>query len=599
MELSNQSLDIQSLLAGYRDRQFTPREILAEVQLRIERMPEHNAWITLLGSDEIEDYLARVDGESPDSLPLYGIPFAIKDNIDLAAVPTTAACPDYTYIPGEHAFVVEQLIAAGAIPVGKTNLDQFATGLVGTRSPYGPGKNSFNPDYVSGGSSSGSAIAVALGQVSFALGTDTAGSGRVTAAFNNLIGLKPTRGYLSSRGVVPACRSLDCVSILSLTAADARLVLDACDAYDAEDDYARMPPAQSPWFDFEQLKVGVPADGDLEFFGNRDAEALFKRAVSAVESLGGEIIEIDFSPFLEAARLLYEGPWVTERYLAIEEFINARPDSLHPVTREIISAGRNPSASDAFRAQYRLQALQNVTRQAWEQVDTILTPTAGTIYTIEEVENDPIRLNSNLGYYTNFMNLLDLSACALPAGFQQDGLPFGVTLFSPPFNDRNLLPMASSLHLQLSPQLGATTMPLDDTLSLPPREGWVDIVLVGAHMQGLPLNHQMTDRDARFVESTKTSGQYCLYALPGGPPYRPGLVRTGNGRPIDVEVWSMPLVNFGSFVAGIPEPLGIGTIELQDGRQVQGFLCEQSATEDATDITHFGGWRPYLDSQST
>ena len=385
MDLSKQSLDISSLLDGYRNRRFAPRDILDEVISRIESMPEHNAWITRLSRAQAGEYLDAIQGQSPDSLPLYGIPFAIKDNIDLANVPTTAACPDYAYLPTGHAFVVEQLIAAGAIPIGKTNLDQFATGLVGTRSPYGPGKNSFNPDYVSGGSSSGSAIAVAMGQVSFALGTDTAGSGRVTAAFNNLIGLKPTRGYLSTTGVVPACRSLDCVSILSLTAGDARLVLDACDGYDRKDDYARIPPVASPWFDFARLKVGVPAESQLEFFGNSDAEELFRQTVNAVKSLGGEVVEIDFTPFLEAARLLYEGPWVTERYLAIEEFINARPEALHPVTREIIGAGRDQSAADAFRAQYRLQALQNATREIWEQVDTIVTPTAGTIYTIEEV----------------------------------------------------------------------------------------------------------------------------------------------------------------------------------------------------------------------
>jgi allophanate hydrolase len=315
--------------------------------------------------------------------------------------------------------------------------------------------------------------------------------------------------------------------------------------------------------------------------------------------LGAEIVEIDFSPFLEAARLLYEGPWVTERYLAIEEFINARPEALHPVTREIISAGRTQSAVDAFRAQYRLQTLQNATRDTWEKVDTVLTPTAGTIYSIEEVESDPVRLNSNLGYYTNFMNLLDLSACAVPAGFQQDGLPFGVTLFSPPFNDRNLLPIVASLHQQLSPTLGATGIALDETIPPSVREGWVDLVLVGAHMQGLPLNYQMTERDAHFVESTKTSNQYRLYALPGGPPYRPGLVRSSDGQSIEVEIWSMPLANYGSFVAGIPAPLGIGMIELQDGRQLQGFLCEQAAIQQATDITQLGGWRAYLDGQST
>ena len=595
MDLKNQSLDINALREAYQQGRFSPTDIIDEVQRRIDDMPEHNAWIRRLSRAEIEPYLERLEGKSPESMSLYGIPFAIKDNIDLAGVPTTAACPEYAYEPGASAFVVQCLLDAGAIPVGKTNLDQFATGLVGTRSPYGPGMNSFDPAYVSGGSSSGSAIAVAMGQVSFALGTDTAGSGRVTAAFNNLIGMKPTRGLFSNSGVVPACRSLDCVSILSYTAADAEAVFDICNSFDADDAFARPKAATEPVFDHRQFRFGVPPSEQLEFFGNAEARRLFDASVAKLKELGGEAVEVDLGPFLEAARLLYEGPWVTERYLAIESFITTQPEALHPVTRKIIGAGDQPSAMDAFRSGYRLQALRRESELAWQDVDVIVTPTAGTIYTIDEVEQDPVQLNSNLGYYTNFMNLLDLSACAVPAGMMNNGLPFGITLFGPAGLDRSLLRLADPLQRALSPKQGAMDLALPETT---PSEGWssdwMTIVVVGAHMQGLPLNHQLTERGGRFLERTQTSPDYRLYALPGGPPYRPGLVKVENGVPLEVELWALPMIDYGSFVAGIPEPLGIGTVTLADGRTIQGFLCEQIATLDATDISEFGGWRAYV-----
>ena len=595
MLASDQSLDITSLLKGYRQSEFSPAEIINLVLARIESQPEYNIWITTLSAEAIQPYLEQLQQFSPSELPLYGIPFAIKDNIDLANVPTTAACPEYAYTPTAHATVVQQLIDAGAIPIGKTNLDQFATGLVGTRSPYGPGRNSFNPDYISGGSSSGSALAVALGQVSFALGTDTAGSGRIPAALNNIVGLKPTRGLLSTRGVVPACRSLDCVSIFAVCASDTAHVLNACNQFDPEDDYARPAPTTTPGFATSRFRFGVPRPEQLEFFGNEEGHALFTAAVNKLESLGGEKIEIDFAPFFDAARLLYEGPWVTERYVAIETFIQEQPKAVFPVTHEIIAGGATPSAVAAFKAQYRLQHLRRQSELAWQGIDVLLTPTAGRHYTIDEVNADPIQLNSNLGYYTNFMNLLDLSAYAIPTGFQSDGLPFGVTLIGRAFHDAALLKLGDRLQRSSVTAQGATPWTLPNPTELTESEpGWTRVAVCGAHLSGLPLNHQLTDRGGQLLAKTRTAPVYHLYALPGGPPQRPGLVRRETGAAIEIEVWALPLEEYGSFVAGIPAPLGIGQVETAEGEWVQGFLCEDYVLQDAEDITHLGGWRAYL-----
>jgi len=553
----------------------------------------------VLDDAALEPYLARLEGLDPATLPLYGVPFAIKDNIDLAGVPTTAGCPEYAYVPERSAFVVQRLIDAGAVPLGKTNLDQFATGLVGARSPYGACGNAFDPAYVSGGSSSGSAVAVALGQVSFSLGTDTAGSGRVPAGFNNLVGVKPTRGLLSASGVVPACRTLDTVSIFALDAADASRVLEVVAEHDSEDPYAR--PDQVPQLGLAGIpesgfRFGVPASGQLQFFGDHDYASLFGESVERLRSLGGEPVEIDFAPFLAAARLLYEGPWVSERYAAIRSFFDARPEALFDVTREIIGGGREPRAVDAFEAQYRLQALRIQTESVWDQVDLVLTPTACTIPTIAAVEAEPVRVNSNLGHYTNFMNLLDLCAVAVPSGFRADGLPFGVTLFAPAFRDRELLPIGDRLQRAAGLPLGATGRPQHDRLPLAPDgRHQIPVAVCGAHMSGLPLNHQLTDRRARLIRATRTAPEYRFYALPGGPPERPGLVRVDSGgAAVEVEVWAVPADRFGSFVAGIPAPLGIGRVRLEDGSEVPGFLCESVAIAGATDITDLASWRRFL-----
>ena len=438
------SLSIKSLRERYLSGKLTPAALVEQLDAAMGHEDKHHIWIRRLDKEEIRSYARKLEGIDPATLPLYGIPFAIKDNIDLAGIPTTAGCPDYAYTPRKSAAVVQRLLAAGAIPVGKTNLDQFATGLTGTRSPYGASRNSIDPAYISGGSSSGSALSVALGLASFSLGTDTAGSGRVPAAFNNLIGHKPTCGLLSTTGVVPACRTLDCVSIFAGNADDAAAVLAAAQGFDASDPYSRRSAAEKSLG--SSFRFGVPQDDQLEFFGNPETPQLFRDAVLRLQSLGGQPVVIDFAPFLETARLLYEGPLVAERYAAIQSFIESRPESLFPVTRQIIGGATRFSATDVYAALYRLKALQRLSESVWDEIDVLLTPTAGTIYTLAEVEADPLRTNSNLGYYTNFMNLLDLAAIAVPAGFQSNGLPFGVTIAAPAFSDAALLQLAGRFH---------------------------------------------------------------------------------------------------------------------------------------------------------
>lgn len=586
---------ISELLTDYRAGRYSPVEKLGRALDAIESAPQRNAWITLLPRERVLAMAQALVSREPQSLPLYGIPFAIKDNIDLADIPTTAGCPDYAYTPGESAFVVQKLIDAGAIPVGKTNLDQFATGLVGTRSPYGACANSFDSAYISGGSSAGSAVAVATGLVSFSLGTDTAGSGRVPAAFNNLIGLKPTCGALSSRGVVPACRSLDSLSIFALTAQDAQRVYAVARGFDAKDPYSVAPRHRG----LGSVRVGVPRPEQLNFFGDAEYARLFEATLHQLEGLGARPVEIDFEPFLATARLLYEGPWVTERYCAVGEFLEQHPEALHPVTRQIIAGGRNPTAVDAFRAQYRLRELLRATEECWSIMDVLVTPTAGTIYRIDAVNADPVRLNSNLGYYTNFVNLLDLAAVAVPAGFRTDGIPFGVTLVGRAGTDDELLGLADRVQHARVDRVGAlaTALPAAGHVSRVSDEDCIAVAVCGAHMVGLPLNHQLTGRGATFLRKTRTTPAYALYALPGGPPLRPGMIRTARGgAAIEVEVWSVPAAEFGSFVNGIGPPLTIGKVELEDGSRVSGFICEAYAAEGASDITSFGGWRRYLEA---
>ncbi|WP_207002699.1 allophanate hydrolase [Trinickia mobilis] len=612
-------MSIASLHARYRDGSLTPAQRVEAIAARTAGDDPHHAWIRALTRDEMMRYVDALEGLDVDALPLYGIPFAIKDNIDLAGIPTTAGCPAYAYMPERSAAVVERLIAAGAIPIGKTNLDQFATGLSGQRSPYGACRNALDPRYASGGSSSGSAVTVALGLAAFSLGTDTAGSGRVPAAFHGLIGLKPTKGVLSTLGVVPACKSLDCVSIFARSVGDAQRVFDVARGVADGDPYAREwqppePPSQS--FQSSQssqsgqprslrgVRFGVPRAEQLEFFGDASYARAFDAALARLRSAGAQLIEIDFEPFLATARLLYEGPWVAERLAAIRAFAEAQPDKLHPVIREIIGGAARWSAADAFAAFDRLAVLRMQAEEVWHQIDAIVTPTSATTATIAELEADPIRVNSRFGYYTNFVNLLDLSALAVPAGVcaagEHAGLPFGVTFVGRAHQDAVLLDLAGAWLGETSDERRLRAVPTGGTAG-EGEHATVRIAVVGAHLSGEPLNGQLTQRGARLAASTTTAPTYRLYALPAaseGAVARPGLVRVATGgAAIEIEVWNMPLAGFGDFVAEVPPPLGIGTLTLVDGTQVYGFLCESVALDVATDITAFGGWRAYLASR--
>ncbi|MCR1815573.1 allophanate hydrolase [Aliarcobacter butzleri] len=435
-------LNIKDLRAKYLSGEVTVKEVISSIFEKIEKTRDYNIWIYTLTEEELTPYLKNLENKNIEELPLYGIPFAIKDNIDLVGIPTTAACPEFSYTPKKSAFVVEKLIEAGAIPIGKTNLDQFATGLVGTRSPYGECKNSINKEYISGGSSSGSAVSVALSMASFSLGTDTAGSGRVPAAFNNLIGLKATKGVISTSGVVPACRSLDCVTVFAKDLESIQEVFEVANSYDEEDIYSRVYEKK----EFEEkvkFSFAIPKKEQLKFFGDEEAKNLFDEAVKKFELFGGKAYEIDYEPFNESANLLYSGPWVTERFIAIKEVITKTPEVVEQTVRKIISGGENINAINYFESEYILKKNRKKAEKLFEEFDFMLTPTTGTIYKIEEVNNNPIELNTNLGYYTNYMNLLDLSAIAVPAGFRKNGLPFGVTVVAKNFEEKKLLSYAS------------------------------------------------------------------------------------------------------------------------------------------------------------
>jgi allophanate hydrolase len=450
------SLDIESLLTAYRTAQLQPTDVIQEVYRRIAARGNDAVWIHLLPQAQAIAQAQVLAGRNLDDLPLYGIPFAVKDNIDVAKMPTTAACPAYSYIPEKTATVVERLLQAGAILIGKTNLDQFATGLVGVRSPYGACSSVFHEDYISGGSSSGSAVAVAAGLVSFSLGTDTAGSGRVPAAFNNIVGLKPTRGVLSTSGVVPACRSLDCVSIFTLNCQDAAILWQVARGFDPTDSYSRQIPPQTAAIP-SSFSFGVPKADQLKFFGDAAAADLYEQGLQRLKAIGGNLVEIDFQPFHQAANLLYSGAWVAERLAAIQSFFETQADAIHPVVRQIISNGLRYTAVDTFKSFYALEALKQEAAQQWEKVNILALPTTGTIYTKAEVEADAIALNSNLGYYTNFVNLMDLCAIALPCGFRVNGLPTGITLIGQAFQDVALCKLGDRYHHHMGRTCGKIT----------------------------------------------------------------------------------------------------------------------------------------------
>ncbi|WP_436662002.1 allophanate hydrolase [Acinetobacter sp. P1(2025)] len=565
--------------------------------------PQDNAWISIATVEQIEQQIQFLNELTKEAeslakqFPLYGVPFAVKDNIDVAGFVTTAACKVLNTIAVQDAETVRLLKQAGAIVVGKTNLDQFATGLVGTRSPYGAVANTFNSKYVSGGSSSGSASVVARGFVPFALGTDTAGSGRVPAAFNNIVGLKPTKGRFSNRGLLPACKSLDCISVFALTVVDADLVANVLEAYDPLDSYSRKHPKNVPAHFSSKLKFAIPEK--LNFFGDEQAEKAFQQTIQLLESLNAEITKIDFSDFEQLAAQLYQGSWVAERTAAVKDLLKNNPDAFDPTVLEIIKNGEKYSAVDAYNAEYLKQDLARKIQQRLADFDALIVPTAPTIYTIEQLQQNPIEYNAHLGTYTNFTNLADLSALALPAGFRADHLPFGITLIAPAWHDAALVHFGKAWQNYLALKLGALDKSLPLSSATPISQHHIRVAVVGAHLTGMPLNFQLTTRHAVHIETTKTSKNYALYALNGTVPPKPGLARQQDGQSIIVELWDVPTARFGEFVAEIPTPLGMGNVELEDGRWVKGFICEPYGIDDAENISHFGGWRAYIQHRNS
>ncbi len=563
------------------------------VEETIRRLAAYDAvqpqiWISRASSDQLLAAARAVDARvaAGETLPLAGVPFAVKDNIDVAGFETTAGCPAFAYRPDASAKVVEQLLAAGAICIGKTNLDQFATGLVGTRSPYGIPRNAYNLGYVSGGSSSGSAVAVAAGLVAFALGTDTAGSGRVPAAFNHLVGFKPSKGRWSTRGLVPACRTLDCISVFTNSPDDARLVDQSLAGFDPIDAYSK------PLADRARARavIGVPRRDQRAWFGDAESEFLYDRAIELLAG-SAEIVEIGLDQLQEAARLLYSGPWVAERTAAIQTLLSTMPDAIDPTVRTIVAPGASISATDVFNGMYRLAELKRAADGLWQAVDMLAFPTTGTTYRVKELGAAPVALNSNLGFYTNFVNLLDMAAVAVPAGTRDNATGFGITLIGPADSDLALIRAADAF-------LAAMDYPAPPPLDMEGKMQTVKLAVVGAHLKDMPLHWQLTSRDATFVGAFETAPTYRLFAMADSVPPKPALVHSADGGAIAVEVYELGVAEFGSFVAEVPAPLAIGTVTLADGSSVKGFVAEPRATVGAEDITHLGGWRAYVTRQA-
>ena len=593
---------VAAIVAAHRAGQQSPAQTVAR---SFRRIREHNDPAIFISLRDEKDAVAEAEAlaaKDAAHLPLLGVPVAVKDNIDVAGLPTTAACPAYAYQPARDATAVARLRQAGAIVIGKTNLDQFATGLVGVRSPYGIPTNPMRADLVPGGSSSGSAVAVSAGLVPLSLGTDTAGSGRVPAMLNNIVGLKPSLGLVPTSGVVPACRTLDCVSVFSLTVDDAMTALVAMAGPDSTDPFSRNRPLAglSPFP--SGLRLGVPRDGQLIFFGDRAQEAAYAAAIERWRALGATLVPFDLEPLYETARLLYEGPWVAERYLVIRNLLASSPDAIHPVTREITIAGSRLSAADTFAALYRLQTLRRTAELAFADIDALVLPTAPTAYSTAQVLANPIELNSRLGTYTNFVNLLDLCGLALPSAIRPDEIPFGITLLAPAGQDAMLASIGRVFQAQTRLTLGAKGValpPLAD-IDLALRQDEIPIAVVGAHLSGMALNGELKTLGGRLIEATSTAPDYRLYALATTPP-KPGMLRVeaGAGTSIELEIWALSPAAFAKFVAAIPPPLSIGTVRLKDGRGVKGFIVEAADIARARDISAFGGWRAYIAEAAT
>jgi allophanate hydrolase len=589
---------VAAIAAAHRAGHTSPAQTVARSFARIRAHDDPAIFISLRDEKEaIAEAEALSAKKDAGQLPLFGVPVAVKDNIDAKGLPTTAACPAFSYMPPHDATAVARLRAAGAIVVGKTNLDQFATGLVGVRSPYGIPKNPVRGDLIPGGSSSGSGVAVSAGLVPLALGTDTAGSGRVPAMLNNVVGLKPSLGLISTAGVVPACRTLDCVSVFALTVDDAMTALTAMAGPDGADPYSRNRPLAEMTPFPDHLRLGVPRSGQLIFFGDKASEKAYGDALTRWTALGATLVEFDLEPFYETARLLYEGPWVAERYLVIRNLLASSPEAIHPVTREIIIAGARLSAADTFAALYRLQALRKIAERAFANLDAVVLPTAPTVYSTAQVLANPLELNSRLGTYTNFVNLLDLCGLALPAAMHPDGAPFGITLFAPAGHDAQLAGLGRVFHADTKLPMGARGLPQAPLAPLPASVGSEEIAIavVGAHLSGMVLNGELKAFGGRLLEATSTAPDYRLYALETTPP-KPGMLRvqSGSGSSIELEIWALPAAAFGKFVAAIPPPLSVGTVRLADGRGVKGFLVEAADINGARDISAFSGWRAFV-----
>ncbi|KAJ56343.1 allophanate hydrolase [Actibacterium mucosum KCTC 23349] len=588
-------LTLTSLHGAYA-KGTTPSEIIEQVYARIEDVADPGIFLHLFAK---EDLLAQAEalGDYNPEKALFGVPFVIKDNIDVAGAPTTAACPDFAYVPEKTAFVVQKLLDAGALLIGKTNLDQFATGLVGVRTPYGAPKNAIDPDIVPGGSSGGSGVAVAHGIATFSLGTDTAGSGRVPAALNNIVGLKPTLGALSATGMVPACRTLDTISIFALTVSDAYAAYAVAAVYDPADSYACAVETPSLVAPPSDLIIGIPSAASIRFEGDAAQDGSFTATVEALKATGATIREIDFTPLYDIAEMLYFGPWVAERYVATEDLITNNPDALFPVTRKIIGSAVGKTAADAFKGYYKLKELANGIAPLIDACDALCVPSIPTFASVADLEADPMGPNNMLGTYTNFVNLMNLCAITAPTPARPDGRPGSVTFIAEAGADAKVAALATQVEAWGDRKLGGTDWTIEPAqLPSSPAETVIRVAVCGAHMSGLPLNHTLTERGARFVKTDATAPDYSFFALPGSGIARPGLVRTtpGSGASVALELWDMPVTAFGSFMKTIPAPLGIGTLTLADGDLVQGFLCEAFATEAAEDISAIADWRKYL-----
>ncbi len=586
--------NIVSIHAAYAT-EIEPGDVVDEVFRRMETVADPGIFLSVRGRAEIERDIQALGPRDLVEKPLWGIPFCVKDNIDVAGMHTTAACPAYAYAAAEDAFCIRLLKEAGALLIGKTNLDQFATGLVGVRTPFPVPRNAVDANLVPGGSSSGSAVAVAHGMVAFSLGTDTAGSGRVPAALNNIVGLKPTLGALSATGVVPACKTLDTISVFALNVDDAYRVASLAAQYDETDAFSRaisFPAMKSR----APLRVGVPSRDSRRFFGDELQSNAFSDALELLEDCGVDIVETDFQAFYEVAELLYSGTWVAERYTVVADLLQRAPEAVHATTRSVITTATKFSAADAFLDHYRLADYKRRLAPVISGVDLLCVPTIPTIVRMHEIERDPIVPNSRLGTYTNFVNLLDLCGIAVPVRSREDGLPGSITLLAPAGKDAQAAALGRDVHIRSGVRAGATGWSIpaaepDDGLASSEE---IEIAVVGAHMSGLPLNGELTRLGGRFLRAARTAASYKLFALAGGPPKRPGLVRDCEGQSIELETWALPRTRFGDFMAGVPHPLGIGTITLDTTDQVKGFICEPVAIHGATEITHYGGWRNYL-----